>query len=135
MDEFKLLTAKCLPRDLIASPDGNLWFSENQADQIGRVTPDGQVKEFRLPRGSRPVGIAAGSDGNIWYAGFGTNQIGRLTPEGKVTTYDLPTPKSQPFGMAAGPDGNIWYAAQANLVGRVNVNEADGASNANPTGR
>jgi virginiamycin B lyase len=105
-------------------PDGNLWFSENQADKIGRITLKGEIKEFDLPKGSRPVGITAGPDGNIWFSGFGTSKIGRLTPEGKVTMFDIPTAKAQPFGITVGPDGNIWFAAQAKLIGRLDIKAA-----------
>jgi virginiamycin B lyase len=121
VDEFPLPTAKCLPRDMTTGPDGSLWFSENQADKIGRVTPAGEIKEFPLPKGSRPVGIATGADGNIWFSGFGMAKIGRLTLNGKVTMFDIPTRSAQPFGLAAGPDGNIWFAEQANRIGRLNV--------------
>jgi virginiamycin B lyase len=124
VDEFPVPTAKCLPRDMITGPDGNLWFSENQADKIGRITLTGDVKEFPLPSGSRPVGLAVGQDGNIWFSGFGNSKIGRLKLDGKVTMFDIPTPKAQPFGLAAGPDSTIWFAAQSNRIGRLNVKAA-----------
>jgi len=125
VDEFPLPTAQCLPRDMTAGPDGNLWFSENQADKIGRVTPTGEVTEFPLPKGSRPVGLATGSDGNIWFSVFGMSKIGRLTPDGKVKMFDIPTRGAQPFGLAAGPDGNIWFAEQANRIGRLNIKSTE----------
>jgi virginiamycin B lyase len=124
-EEFPLPVAKCLPRDMITGSEGNLWFSENQADKIGRITPKGELTEFPVPKGSRPVGLAAGPDGNIWFSGFGTSKIGRLAPDGKVTMFDIATAKAQPFGLAAGPDGNIWFAAQSNRVGRLDVKAAD----------
>jgi streptogramin lyase len=27
------------PQEITAGPDGNLWFTENGSDQIGRLTP------------------------------------------------------------------------------------------------
>jgi virginiamycin B lyase len=124
IDEFKLPSNKALPRDMAAGPDGSLWFSENTIDKLGRVNSSGEIKEFDLPKGSRPVGVAVTADGNAWYAGFGTGDIGRVTPEGQVTTFPIATPKAQPFGMTIGPDGNVWFAAQANFIGRVDVKRA-----------
>jgi virginiamycin B lyase len=121
VEEFALANVKCLPRDMTRGPDGNLWFSENQADRIGRITTKGEITEFDLPKGSRPVGITGGPDGNIWFSGFGTSQIGRLTADGKVTMFDTPTAKAQPFGLTVGPDGNIWFAAQARRIGRLDL--------------
>src|SRR5207248_167452 len=38
-----------IPGDIVAGPDGNLWFTEN-GDVIGRITPLGVITEF--PAGS-----------------------------------------------------------------------------------
>jgi virginiamycin B lyase len=121
IDEFDLPTTKGLPRDLTAGPDGNLWFSMNQADKIGRISVKGEIKEFPLPKGTRPIGIAPGADGNIWFACFGTAKIGRITPEGKVDEFSLKTANAQPFGLTTGAGNTIWFAEQANAIGRVEV--------------
>src|SRR5260370_40257989 len=34
---------------ITAGPDGNVWFTQPQANQIGRITPSGAVTEFLLP--------------------------------------------------------------------------------------
>ena len=40
-----------------AGPDGNLWFVENSANKIGRITTAGVVTEFAVPTAnSRPLG-------------------------------------------------------------------------------
>jgi virginiamycin B lyase len=121
IDEFDLSTAKGLPRDLTAGPDGNLWFSLNQADRIGRISLKGEIKEFVLAKGTRPIGIAPGADGNIWFAGFGTAKLGRISPQGNVEEFSLKTANAQPFGLTTGPGNTIWFAEQANAVGRVDV--------------
>ena len=49
------------PGDIVAGPDGNLWFVEGSA--IGRVTPAGTVTEFSSGlAGSGLSGIAVGPD-------------------------------------------------------------------------
>jgi len=57
-----------------------LWFTENEGDRIGRITPTGQITEFPLPTGSgSPEGITAGPDGTLWFTKSYWNKIGRIT--------------------------------------------------------
>jgi hypothetical protein len=47
------------PEGITTGPDGALWFTERGGNQIGRITPSGQVREFPLPnsyRGQRSSG-------------------------------------------------------------------------------
>jgi streptogramin lyase len=36
------------PRDIVAGPDGNLWFTADRA-QLGRITPGGELTLYRDP--------------------------------------------------------------------------------------
>src|SRR5450755_2804878 len=64
------ITAGAGPVGITAGPDGNLWFTENNHDKIGRITPLGVVTEFNagITAGAQPYGITAGPDGNLWFA-------------------------------------------------------------------
>ena len=73
------------PLIITAGPDGNLWFTENNGNRIGRISPGGEhtVTQFLIPTSnSFPTGITAGPDGNLWFTddGFinGVNHIGQL---------------------------------------------------------
>jgi virginiamycin B lyase len=69
------------PVAITPGPDGNLWFTENSGNKIGRITPVGVIQEFDLPHpNSAPLGIVAGPDGNIWFAESGSDLVGRITP-------------------------------------------------------
>jgi streptogramin lyase len=108
--EFGGLTANSQPACITTGPDGNLWFTERNASQIGRITPTGTVTEFGgLTANSGPYGITAGPDGNLWFAEYNANRIGRMTPAGAVTEFALRYPNSLPQDVTAGPDGNIWF--------------------------
>ena len=102
--EFPVPTADSGPEGITAGPDGNLWFTESW-NKIGRITPNGAVTEFPLPRA--PHGITAGPDGNLWFTEHIANQIGRITPSGAVTEFPVPRADSGPYGITAGPDGNL----------------------------
>ena len=113
------------PNYITAGSDGNLWFT---AQQIGRITPGGEIALFdTLPAGTLPAGIAAegvvtpiekGPDGNVWFGVVATNQVSylaSLTPAGVAAAFPLPGGGNPEFGeIATGPDGNLWMAETAN---------------------
>jgi streptogramin lyase len=102
-------------------PDGNLWFTEETNNGIGRITPGAIITEFTagFPTGS-PRGIVTGPDGNLWVAqAGGAGAIARVTKAGVVTEFPVPT-AGDPTDIAAGPDGNLWYVdPTANVIGRI----------------
>lgn len=102
-------------------PEKDLWFTENSANEIGRISPSGTIKEFPVPTGESFVrGIAAGPEGNLWFTEQGADKIGRITPAGAITEFPIPTPESQPVDIAAGPDGNLWFTETvADRIGRI----------------
>jgi streptogramin lyase len=111
------------PIEIKAGPDGNLWFPDAGAGDIGRITPTGVTTAFQIPTfNSEPQGITLGSDGNLWFTEFanGTGKIGRITPVGTITEFSIPTANTNPKGIAAGPDGNLWFAERdRNKIGRI----------------
>src|ERR1700680_2304543 len=72
--EFPVLTSGSAPQGIAVGADGNLWFTENGSNQVGRITTAGVVTEF--PAGTLPFYIAAGSDGNLWFTEF--NSAGKI---------------------------------------------------------
>ena len=64
---------------ITAGPDGNIWFSDPFANQIGNIAPDGTITEYAVPTpDSFPAGITTGPDGNIWFTEMGSGQIGEF---------------------------------------------------------
>jgi virginiamycin B lyase len=110
-----------LPRGLVTGADGAMWFTEAFANNIGRITVDGEVTEYPLPTAqSVPVGLALGSDGAVWFVEKTANQIGRITTDGVITEYPIPTRASTPLRIAAGSDGALWFTEyDGNKIGRI----------------
>jgi streptogramin lyase len=108
------------PFDIVAGPDGALWFGEILGNRIGRITTTGQITEYDLPNAnSDPEGIAQGPDGAIWFAEQAGDRIGRITTGGQITEYPVPTPNSRPTAIVTGPDGALWFTeAGAARIGR-----------------
>jgi len=99
--------------------DGNLWFTEASADNIGRITTTGSVTEFPITFGAYASDITAGADGNLWFTEQSLDQIGRITTTGTVTEFPL-AQYSAPQGITAGPDGNVWFTELAGeSIGRI----------------
>jgi streptogramin lyase len=112
INEFPLPNPHSFPAGITKGPDGNVWFTENQANQIGRIAPDGSITEFPLPAPNHnPLAITAGPDGNLWFtealgSGYG---IGRITPDGSITGFPVPSNFGSSLDITAGPDGNLWF--------------------------
>jgi streptogramin lyase len=126
--EFTIPTAGSGPQGIALGSDANLWFTEQTASRIGRVTSTGAITEFPLPAGRQPIGITSGPDGNIWFAEFGGDRIGRLNPnagstaaiQASIVEFVVPGAGSQPFGITPGPDGNLWFTQRGSgQVGRI----------------
>jgi virginiamycin B lyase len=117
------------PTAISEGSDGNLWFTDDRSqhgqtyDYIGRISPAGALKEWRIPTpGSAPKGIAPGPDGNLWFTEQLGNAIGRITTDGQITEFPLPNTGSQPAGIVAAPDGGMWFSETGrDQIGRIPV--------------
>ncbi len=109
--------------DIVAGPDGDLWFVLPYLGEIGRITTGGTVTEFPLPEGSQPGGalnpnkvgsLTPGPDGALWFTEDG--KIGRIATDGTVT--EFPAPAAFVGGITAGPDGALWFT-ETGGIGRI----------------
>jgi hypothetical protein len=63
---------------LVLGPDGNAWFADRTLCRLGRVTPEGEIREFQLPRGCRPGELVATPDGRIVFTVVGKDRLGSI---------------------------------------------------------
>jgi virginiamycin B lyase len=78
---YPLPTPDGRPFELAVGTDGNIWFTEIEGGQVGRVTPSGVIVVFATPTThSSPAGITAGPEGALWFAEADGNKIGRIQP-------------------------------------------------------
>jgi streptogramin lyase len=108
---------------IIAGSDGNLWFTETAAGNIGRTTPSGNIIEFPVPGDqpdeettSSPEVIVAGPDRNLWFTDPGTQSVDRISTDGKITTFQV---SGAPHGLTVGPDRSLWFAEDNSMLGRL----------------
>lgn len=117
------------PQEIVAAPDGALYFTESTANKIGRLTVTGQLTEYPIPTAdSYPWGIAvyvppqsvpppagAAVAFRIVFTEYSASKIGFLDPgTSEITEVPTARPAACPSGIAAsgGPDAQdlIWIA-------------------------
>ena len=111
------------PYGLDFAPDGSVWYSQLNANRIGRIdpkAPDGNIKEWNPPfRGPRRHHVD--QDGIVWVPGFGSGVLGRFDPKTEQwTTYALPDYDNQiPYALNIDARGIVWICGTGNdTIGR-----------------
>ena len=75
---------------ITAGPDGALWFTDWNSNEIGRITTSGLTNEYPIPTASsHPYGITTGPDGALWFAESFVNKIGQVIPLARRNGIDL----------------------------------------------
>ena len=90
-----------------------LWFTETGShtggEGIGLIDQEGSMREFELPAGTRPFGIAKGAEGSAWFTEVGSHWgIGQVTLAGDITEFPVDL-HNAPLNIVAGPDGAMWF--------------------------
>jgi hypothetical protein len=132
IDEFSVPTPSSGPMNLAIDPyNGSVWFTEYQANKIGRLFfipvafggPDWRFIEYSLPTAnSYPTDIAV--DPNywhtpttpwgtvdlqtyVWFTMSGSNKIGRLNGEtGEIVEYST---RGTPWGITVTEESFVWF--------------------------
>jgi hypothetical protein len=84
LNEFSIPTDGSDPIGVTVGADGNLWFTENFAPSIGKITPAGVITEYAISSGNNANRITSGADGNLWFtetSGIGESCSGDLFVE------------------------------------------------------
>jgi virginiamycin B lyase len=80
-----------------------MWFTEQDANAIGRISMRRVITEFGLPKEKgTPVGIASSPDGAMWFTEHAANEIGRITTTGAMTQFPVRTPRGRDIEAACG---------------------------------
>jgi virginiamycin B lyase len=115
------------PNYLAFASDGNIWFTDDLNNRVGRITEDGRMSFVSIPvapgHTMLPFSLVSAPDGNLYFLEVTLNNLVRINPStGAVTTTPLPVSIKDllPFGetpagfpanaLAVGPDGNLWFS-------------------------
>jgi virginiamycin B lyase len=108
------------PYGVAVSSDGSVWATLQSANQLLRITPDGIIQSFDIPRpGALPTDVATGEDGSVWFLEFRGNRIGRWQG-GKFNEYEITDENVGLSGLAVAPDGAVWFGmVRGSSLGRL----------------
>lgn len=109
--QFTPSTIGALYSAIVEGPDGNMWFLDENAAQLVRMSMSGTIKEFNIEAelSGNAVSMAVGPDGKLYISDESTS-ITRVTTNGTAIQIPIPSGDSTSIdGLAAGPDGNVWF--------------------------
>jgi len=100
----------------IISWNGALWFAEEDANNLGRITTDGKITEIAVPPeiGNPtygPFALTAARDDQLWFLAAGApleGRVARLKPDLNVSYSNLGYGRA--ISIAADPAGGAWMA-------------------------
>ncbi|QBD78064.1 hypothetical protein EPA93_19515 [Ktedonosporobacter rubrisoli] len=114
-DKNSTISLPSAPNDIAFDAQGNVWFTELNADSIGMLDPHtGQIKQFPLsPKKTiqtlNPYGIAIDPEGIVWFTEVGSNHIGSLDPHtGAIRLYTLQDSANPFMEIRSDSHGAIW---------------------------
>ncbi len=119
--EFDIPTTRSNPSDIAVGANGMLWYTQQDANQIGRFDPATVVfKEYDIPTvESLPSRITTDDQGNLWFTEHYGNRVARFEVASETfTEFPIPTPSSRPSGIAVDSIGQVWFLeTQGNKLG------------------
>jgi virginiamycin B lyase len=105
--QFRVPAPHALPYWLAIAPGGRVWFTEFGGSAVGVLRPaTGRVREYRLPKGQDPAGIAIGPGGTPWVATI-EGSLFQVEPAAG-TLHRFRAPAASAYGVAVTPDGTVW---------------------------
>ena len=118
--QFKTPTLGLLFGAIVAGPDGNMWFVDENAGALVRIGMGGAFHEFPLSTflGADAVSMAVGADGKFYLSTESTDIV-QVTTGGMAASIHIPSGDSTALdGIARGPDGNVWFT-EFNHIGKI----------------
>jgi streptogramin lyase len=129
--EFPIPTANADTGAIAAGPDGNIWFTEPDQNQVARINPTTHViTEFPEPAGTGPLySLVAAPDGFLYAIGASysspnsdspLSHVIRINPANGAMTipFAISNATDNPGNIAVGPDGNLWFT-ELNGIGEL----------------
>jgi virginiamycin B lyase len=116
-----LPTANAAPTGITTAYDGSIWFTERNANKLGRLA-NGMLTEYAVPTANcAPEQITASPDGNVWFTERYGRNIGRISQSGgTVAEFHVPGTGAYPTAITTDPAGKVWFAsADLAATGRI----------------
>ena len=125
LKEFTIPTGSSKPVDIAVDGQGLVWFSESEANKIGRFNPwTAEFSEYPVEPRNKPLGVAVDKYNFVWFTIPDANKIVRLDPRSALCdTYDAPTDRCKPTYIEADAQGNVWFTEfESSRIGKLLLN-------------
>jgi len=107
---------------ITAGPDGSIWIPEES--EVGRILPDGSVREYPLASGDRLGGgtsVTRQMGGDVWFdagtPGY-SYYLASMNPEtGRITKHFQDSCGAYVWPTVAAPDGRVWAVCKGTFDG------------------
>jgi virginiamycin B lyase len=124
LTEYNVPTANAEPYDITLGPDGNMWFTEENA-KIARITLTGGITEFTIPTKNAVAKLGTNQPdctptGRLWFfENIGT--IGNISASDAIQ--ERPLGKGIIMGLTCDSNGNLWFIEwERRAIDRIEMN-------------
>jgi streptogramin lyase len=125
-NEFAVATANSQPGGITTGRDGFLYFTEQNAGNIGQITTGGVLVELSISAkggtaGNNGIGITSGPDFNLWFTEQGAAPGIAQMLLGSHTVTEFHIPGSTPTYIVSGPVQNtlVFSDPGQNKIGQI----------------
>jgi len=108
------------PFGVAVDTQGMVWATLQNANQLVRIAPTGEMAVFDVPTPRSGLGdVAVDVGGAVWFLELSANKIGRFAG-GRFQEFAVPTPSAGLIAIAAAPDGAVWFTQlRGHKLGRI----------------
>jgi virginiamycin B lyase len=116
---------------IVTAPNGDMWFTEEDVNKIGRITPAGQITEFSLPPVSGTgdtsdsiVDLDVTADNTVWVVYDSGRRARSLNIVTQVVSPEVwLDPSERPYGeeVEIGADGSPWISMSYDVDGLARI--------------
>ncbi len=106
------------PTGIVAGPDGNLWFTEQEGFLV-RLSAAGRQIPYHLPASGLPSQIVVGADKALWVAN-GVGGVVRADTSGHMIRFPIGV-DALVVAVAVASDGSVWFGDESgkDVLGRI----------------
>lgn len=111
----KTMTLPSAPNDLAFDTHGSIWFTELNANALGRLhIQSGLIQHYplatsRAPKTLNPYGITIDQQGFVWFTEASSSHIGRVDPTtSKISYFSMKGSTTPLMEITADTHGVIW---------------------------
>jgi sugar lactone lactonase YvrE len=99
------------PEDLLVDSDGEVWFTDDTAGGLWRITPGGAERVAASQGIAESEGITLRGDGTLWVGDGRTGHVHTFGPDGSAARAVIAGWQvAKPESMALSLDGALWLA-------------------------